>query len=263
MQVDCQQPSEVLGIYNNVGLNQVCEQLDDMFSGVLKDIVKDKNVAVNKSSSRDAEIYATGHIPGAVNIPDVFFFLAESSPEVLAEMRETFKKEFSAVGLDGSKAAIICEDSLNTRYGGSCCGWWVLKYFGCPMAGVLDGGVSAWKEKGYAMTTEATETVAADFPLNVQKACWSVSKKCWTRFTMIASLNSIIAIKTNCWVKVLPLTAKILSLAKAACLMRYGWSGMDLWRSGWHYSVRITRKNREFDEYPWRFARSRYHYLLL
>ncbi|GAB1258392.1 sulfurtransferase [Aurantivibrio plasticivorans] len=115
---------------------------------------------------RDDEAYAAGHIPGSVNIPDVFFFLAETSPEGLAAMQKTFKDQFSAVGLDGKKTAIICEDSLNTRYGGSCRGWWILKYLGYPSVGVLDGGISAWKGSGFDTATEPTEATPADCPIN-------------------------------------------------------------------------------------------------
>ena len=50
--------------------------------------------------TRDADTYAAGHIPGAVNVREVFTFLATSSAEGLAELKETFAKHLGAAGSD-------------------------------------------------------------------------------------------------------------------------------------------------------------------
>jgi thiosulfate/3-mercaptopyruvate sulfurtransferase len=118
---------------------------------------------------RDAETYVESHIPGSVNIPDVFFYLTESSSEGLAKMQNTFQELFSNAGVDGAKLAIVCEDALDTRYGGSCRGWWILKYLGYPRVGVLDGGISAWTSKGFELTDKPTEISPASWQLNVQQ----------------------------------------------------------------------------------------------
>lgn len=117
---------------------------------------------------RDAETYARDHIPGAVNVPDVFFYLSESTPAGLAALQQTFVEQFGAAGLDGDKIAILYEDALNNRYGGSCRGWYLLKYLGYPRAGVLDGGLTAWREVGYPVGSEPARPVPARFPLNPQ-----------------------------------------------------------------------------------------------
>lgn len=117
---------------------------------------------------RDAETYAQGHIPGAVNTPDVFFFLAETSEEGLAELQQKFSQQFSAIGLNGERLAIIYEDALNTRYGGSCRGWWLLQYLGYEAAGILDGGLGAWKTAGFSIDSETVAPTPADFPLAVR-----------------------------------------------------------------------------------------------
>jgi len=117
---------------------------------------------------RDAETYGKDHIPGAVNVPDVFFYLSETSPAGLKALHDTFASQFGAVGLDGDKVAIVYEDALNTRYGGSCRGWFLLKYMGYPRAGVLDGGMSAWRLAGLPVTDEVPAPVPSVFPLNPQ-----------------------------------------------------------------------------------------------
>ena len=40
--------------------------------------------------TRDPATYASGHLPGAVNIHDVFTYLATSTPEGVAAMRDKF-----------------------------------------------------------------------------------------------------------------------------------------------------------------------------
>ncbi|MCH8503161.1 MAG: sulfurtransferase [Ectothiorhodospiraceae bacterium] len=114
---------------------------------------------------RDAKDYEAGHIPGAVNVPDVFYYLAETSADGLEALHQQFAELFGAVGLDGSQTAIVYEDALNTRYGGSCRGYWLLEYLGYPSAGILDGGLKAWEASGRPVDAAPVEMPAASFPL--------------------------------------------------------------------------------------------------
>lgn len=114
---------------------------------------------------RDTEKFDAGHIPGAVNTPDIFYYLAETSDEGLKALHEKFAELFGDAGLDGSRTAILYEDALNTQYGGSCRGYWLLKYLGYPIAGILDGGLAAWTASGGELSTEPTVTEPVPFPL--------------------------------------------------------------------------------------------------
>lgn len=114
---------------------------------------------------RDTDKFEAGHIPGAVNTPDIFYYLAQTSDDGLAELQQKFAELFGQAGLDGSKTAIVYEDALNTQYGGSCRGYWLLEYLGYPAAGILDGGLAAWKASGRSVTTEASAPIPARFPL--------------------------------------------------------------------------------------------------
>ncbi|MBE9190410.1 sulfurtransferase [Gloeocapsopsis crepidinum LEGE 06123] len=104
--------------------------------------------------TRVAEEYAVSHIPGAVNLREMFTYLATSTPEGLAELRSQFVELLSAVGICGTERIVIYEDALNTGYGQSCRGYFLLKYFGCPSVSVLHGGYQAWLAAGLPTTTE-------------------------------------------------------------------------------------------------------------
>ena len=112
---------------------------------------------------RDAEEYAEDHIVGAVNIPDMFYELSMTTKDGLREMTNKFKKLFSEAGISKDKTAILYEDNLNTRYGGSCRGYFQLTYMGHENAGILDGGLVAWKRDGLPTNDEVVTPVPTIF----------------------------------------------------------------------------------------------------
>ena len=129
-----------------------------------------KTEAVVVIDTRDADTYAAGHIPGAVNLRDIFTFLATSTAEGLSELKGTFAKHFGAVGLSGAETAVFYEDALNSGYGQSCRGYYLLTWLGYPKVKVLNGGYSAWKAAGLATSTEAVTPVAKTFPSDLTMA---------------------------------------------------------------------------------------------
>jgi thiosulfate/3-mercaptopyruvate sulfurtransferase len=114
--------------------------------------------------TRDAEAYAAGHIPGAVNLREIFTFLATSTAEGLQELKATFAQHFGAVGLSGAETAVFYEDALNSGYGQSCRGYYLLTWLGYPKVKVVNGGYSAWKAAGLPVSTEAVVPTPASFP---------------------------------------------------------------------------------------------------
>ena len=95
--------------------------------------------------TRDADTYAKGHIPGAVNLRETFTYLATSTPEGLQELKATFAAHLGAIGLSGKETAVFYEDAMNSGYGQSCRGYYLLTWLGYPKVKVLNGGFSAWK----------------------------------------------------------------------------------------------------------------------
>jgi thiosulfate/3-mercaptopyruvate sulfurtransferase len=120
--------------------------------------------------TRDADTYAAGHLPGAVNMREIFTFLATSTAEGLTALKSTFAEHFGAVGLSGLETAVFYEDALNSGYGQSCRGYYLLTWLGYPKIKVLNGGFSAWKAQGLPVSTEAPTLEAATFPTDLMDA---------------------------------------------------------------------------------------------
>jgi thiosulfate/3-mercaptopyruvate sulfurtransferase len=116
--------------------------------------------------SRDPATYASGHVPGAVNVHDIFTYLAMSTPEGVAAMRDKFAAIFGATGLSGKETAVVYEQSMNTGFGQSCRGYVLLRYLGYPKVKILHGGYAAWAAAGLPATTEVPAPKAAAFPLS-------------------------------------------------------------------------------------------------
>jgi thiosulfate/3-mercaptopyruvate sulfurtransferase len=120
--------------------------------------------------TRSPDAYAAGHIPGAVNIHDIFTFLATSSKEGLEELSGKFAEAFGNAGLSGEEVAVIYEDSMNTGFGQSCRGYYLLQFLGYPKAAVLHGGYQAWLAESLPITTEVPEPEAKTFPVDPSAA---------------------------------------------------------------------------------------------
>lgn len=116
--------------------------------------------------TRSPDAYAAGHIPGAVNVHDIFTYLATSTPEGMAALRQKFADAFGAAGLSGAETAVCYEESMNSGFGQSCRGYFLLSWLGYPKARVLHGGMQAWKAAGLPVSTDPAEPAAKTFPLS-------------------------------------------------------------------------------------------------
>lgn len=127
--------------------------------------------------TRDADTYALGHIEGAVNLRETFTFLATSTPEGLKELKDTFAAHLGAIGLSGKETAVFYEDAMNSGYGQSCRGYYLLTWLGYPKVLVLNGGFSAWKAAGMPVSTAVSTPVAATFPTHLPMADVMLTKE--------------------------------------------------------------------------------------
>src|SRR5882757_3708870 len=116
--------------------------------------------------TRDPATYAAGHLPNAVNVHDIFTYLATSTPEGVAAMRDKFAAIFGAAGLSGLETAVVYEQSMNTGFGQSCRGYVLLTYLGYPKVKILHGGFVAWTAAGLPTTTAVPTPVAKTFALD-------------------------------------------------------------------------------------------------
>lgn len=120
--------------------------------------------------TRDPKTYAAGHLPGAVNIHDIFTYLATSTPEGVAAMRSKFAEIFGAAGLSGKETAVVYEQSMNTGFGQSCRGYVLLSYLGYPKVKILHGGYAAWTAASLPTTRDVPTPRPATFPINASGA---------------------------------------------------------------------------------------------
>ncbi len=120
--------------------------------------------------TRDADTYAAGHLPGAVNLREIFTFLATSTAEGLTALKSTFAEHFGAIGLSGKETAVFYEDALNSGYGQSCRGYYLLTWLGYPKIKVLNGGFSAWKALGLPVSLAPATPEKAVFPTDLVSA---------------------------------------------------------------------------------------------
>lgn len=112
---------------------------------------------------RSKEFYDEGHIPGAINIPEMFTYLSTSSPAGLADMQQTFQALFSQAGLSPDKLVISYEDCLDRYYGSSCRGYWLLNYHGHTSSGILEGGYGSWLLAGLPVEKETVTPTATTY----------------------------------------------------------------------------------------------------
>ena len=120
--------------------------------------------------TRDPATYAAGHLPGAVNLHDIFTYLATSTPDGVAAMREKFAASFGAAGLSGAETAVVYEQSMNSGFGQSCRGYVLLRYLGYPKVKILHGGYAAWSAAAMPTTTEVPTPKASSFAVDPKAA---------------------------------------------------------------------------------------------
>src|SRR6202042_783321 len=124
-----------------------------------------KSPGIVLTDTRDPKTYAAGHLAGAVNIHDIFTYLATSTPEGVAAMRDKFAAIFGAAGLSGAETAVVYEQSMSTGFGQSCRGYVLLRYLGYPKVMILHGGYAAWTAAGLPTTTDVATPLPRTFPL--------------------------------------------------------------------------------------------------
>ncbi len=142
--------------------------------------------------TRDPESFAAGHIPGAINAHEIFTYLATSTPEGQRELQEKFATIFGEAGLSGNETAVVYEQSMNTGFGQSCRGFYLLKYLGYPKVCVLHGGYQAWTAADLPTSTEATTPEPKAFPVDQDAARLIVDAQ-----TMLEAINNPEIIKLD------------------------------------------------------------------
>lgn len=126
--------------------------------------------------TRNPDDYAEKHIPGSVNMHEIFTFLATSTQEGMQELADKFSTAFGAAGLDGKKMAVVYEQSMDSGFGQSCRGYFLLDYLGYPSIRVLHGGLKAWEAKGYPVTRDQPKIEPVEYQASANAAKTMLTK---------------------------------------------------------------------------------------
>jgi thiosulfate/3-mercaptopyruvate sulfurtransferase len=134
--------------------------------------------------TRNPDAYAAGHIPNAVNVHEIFTYLATSTPEGMHELKAKFADAFGKAGLSGTETAVVYEQSMNSGFGQSCRGYYLLTMLGYPRIKVLHGGYDAWLAKGLPVTSAVPTPKPASFSILPEAADILIDAK-----TMLAAVG--------------------------------------------------------------------------
>ncbi|MBI2361154.1 MAG: sulfurtransferase, partial [Deltaproteobacteria bacterium] len=101
--------------------------------------------------TRPAELFARGQIPGAVHFDLFGVSLIDTSPAPLRAFLAMIHHLLEMRGVTTDKEVVVYEENSGVR---AARGLWFLEYFGHPNARVLDGGMHAWRDGGFPVSTE-------------------------------------------------------------------------------------------------------------
>ena len=115
--------------------------------------------------ARDADDYAQGHIPGAVNIGDPTLTLRDRNTEDYLPTAD-IEKALGAAGIDPAREIVVYGDrGLPSTYFAHV----TLRHFGATNARVFHDGIDAWRAAGGQVSTRPTRPKPVALKLTPQK----------------------------------------------------------------------------------------------
>lgn len=118
--------------------------------------------------------FAGGHIEGAVNAPyGLFRGPAENPGQIVPadQLTETFRQ----LGLETDQPVVVTYQGESvTDFGAAARVYWTLKSSGFEEIAILNGGLTAWTEAGYALSTDAVQPEPSDITVTWDDS-WTAS----------------------------------------------------------------------------------------
>lgn len=108
---------------------------------------------------RSPRRYASGHIPGAVNVPLGHLMHMEGTAQSLVPS-EAFAQAMEAAGVHDDGRVVVYGErgAMDAAYL-----FWALEYYGHEDVRFLDGGIEGWQRIGGELTTEPVTPTAGRF----------------------------------------------------------------------------------------------------
>ena len=153
-------------------------------------LIGDTNVKI--IDTREPEDYVVNHIPGAVNIYDIFSYLSTKDNGGYEAMRRHFAELFGNAGICGNERVVVYEDAMDNGYGRSCRGYFILKHLGHQNVTVLHGGYQAWLDANLPVTKEVPLVEKKKFQVDIDNSM------ILTQEEMFDSLQDNSIIKLDC-----------------------------------------------------------------
>ena len=100
---------------------------------------------------RPAEVFAQGHLRGAVHLDLFGLSLIDTGPAPLDAFLWMISHLLVTRGVSADRTVVVYDEQSGIRAARA---FWFLEFFGHPDSRVLDGGVSAWLNQGLTITTE-------------------------------------------------------------------------------------------------------------
>ena len=109
---------------------------------------------------RPAELFAVGHIPGAVHLDLFGVSLIDTDPAPLAAFLWMIGHLLASRGVDPERTVVVYDEKSGMRAARA---FWLLEYFGHPDVSQLDGGFGAWEREGRHVSRDAVTPKSSDW----------------------------------------------------------------------------------------------------
>lgn len=119
------------------------------------------------------EAFAEGHIPGAVHsdYDKAGWRVTRNNVPFMVPTTAELEKLIGELGIDEDSHVVVVPAGVNVLdFGSAARTYWTLKYAGVGKVSVLDGGLTAWKAKGYALETGANKPSPAIFTATIDRS---------------------------------------------------------------------------------------------
>lgn len=146
-------------------------------------LLGDENVVIidvrGEPSEGSAEIYAEGHIPGAIYAPfsDEHWRATIDGVQKLLPPVPQIEAYIRSLGIDDDDNVVLVHSGIPGSahdFGSAARVYWTFKVLGHDAVSILDGGVAGWEDAGRRLATSATEPDApGDFTAKFDRSIYA------------------------------------------------------------------------------------------